>query len=227
MRDFMNLSVEESGNDVIITLSGMFGVRELTILKNKLDMLLRGPGIFFFLNLQKAVFLDEEYLKLFLQILSTLKKRNARLILLFSNVENEKFFAPYASVFEIASSRENFQKSGFVRQLRQVGVYYSKQTGIRIAPSAAIALGTLLFGWFVTLLFIISSQNAELAERRERIAILEKETERSLREIERLESMVVPLRNLNLAETEETTAFGAIRDWIYYLDRLDSLRREN
>ncbi len=52
MRDFMNLSVEESGNDVIITLSGMFGVRELTILKNKLDMLLRGPGIFFFLNLQ-------------------------------------------------------------------------------------------------------------------------------------------------------------------------------
>ena len=46
--DLIDLMVEDKGDEVIISLSGMFGIREYAALKEKLENLLLGPGIFFF-----------------------------------------------------------------------------------------------------------------------------------------------------------------------------------
>lgn len=227
MRDLIDLVVEDAGDEVTVSLSGVFGIREFSHLKDKLEAIVNGPGIFFFLDLRRASFLDGSYLMFFLDLLNTLKSRRATLVLIFFDDTNKNYFAPYASIFEIAESRTSFQKNGLMRRLRDVGVHYSKQTGIRITPLVAVVLGILLFGWFLTLLLIVISQNAELSERRERIASLEVEAERSLREIERLETSIGPLRNLGLVGNgEELSAFGSVRDWMLYLDKLDSLRHE-
>ena len=46
-------------------------------------------------------------------------------------------------------------------------------------------------------------------------------------EIERFESSIGPLQNLGIVgNTEELSSFGTVKNWILYLDKLDSLRRE-
>lgn len=227
MADLMDIVVEDDGEEVVIALSGTFGVRELAPLREKLERLLSGPGVFFFLDLENSTFLDDDYLILFLDLLNTLKKRKARLVLLFSGAQNQAYFARYSAVFEIAESRSSFRRTTLVTQLRQVGLHYSKQTGLRVTPAVAIACGIILLGWFVTLLGIIAMQNHELSERRAEIISLENENRLSVHEIERLESSIGPLRNLGIVGgKEELSTFGTVRDWFTYLDKLDSLRSE-
>lgn len=225
--ELIDIVVEDKGDEVIISLSGMFGFREFAAVKEKLERLFQGPGIFFYLNLNKAVFLTPEYLTLFLDLLNSLKKRRTNLILLFSSKENEEYFSRYSSVFEISESLEAYHRKGLASQLRQIGVHYSRQTGLRVTPGVAIGIGLLLFGWFFTLFMIISGQNEELAKRQDTITLLESQIRRSTMEIERLESSIGPLQNLGIiGSSEELSSFGMVRDWILYLDRLDSLRRE-
>ena len=74
---------------------------------------------------------------------------------------------------------------------------------------------------------IISKQNDELSERQKEITLLESKLRRSVMEIERLESSIGPLQNLGIVgNTEELSSFGTVKNWILYLDKLDSLRRE-
>ena len=49
--DLIDIQVESRGNDVELTLSGSLGIAQLSAVKEKLDMLVDGPGCFFFLNL--------------------------------------------------------------------------------------------------------------------------------------------------------------------------------
>lgn len=225
--DLIDLMVEDKGDEVIISLSGMFGIREYVALKEKLENLLLGPGIFFFLNLEKARFLDSEYLTFFLDMLNALKSRKNRLILLFSNEENKEYFSRYSAVFEIAESLEAYHRQGLAIQLKQIGVHYSRQTGLRVTPAVAIGGAVLILGWLLTLILIMSEQNKELTQRQNTITLLEMQLRRSTMEIERLESSIGPLQNLGLVgSSDETSSFGIVRDWILYLDKLDSLRRE-
>ena len=52
--DLIDIQVESRGNDVELTLSGSLGLPQLSAVKEKLDMLVEGPGCFYFLNLQNA-----------------------------------------------------------------------------------------------------------------------------------------------------------------------------
>ena len=61
--DLIDIVVEDKGDEVIISLSGMFGIKEFAALKEKLERLLQGPGIFFYLNLDKAWEILELYQK--------------------------------------------------------------------------------------------------------------------------------------------------------------------
>ena len=225
--DLIDIVVEDKGDEVIISLSGMFGIKEFAALKEKLERLLQGPGIFFYLNLDKAIFLSPEYLGLFLDQLNSLKKRRINLVLLFANEENKEYFSRYSSVFEISESLDAYHRQGFLSQLRQIGLHYSRQSGLRITRWVAITGFLFLAGWFFTLFMIISKQNDELSERQKEITLLESKLRRSVMEIERLESSIGPLQNLGIVgNTEELSSFGTVKNWILYLDKLDSLRRE-
>lgn len=106
-------------------------------------------------------------------------------------------------------------------------MHYSRQTGLRITPWVAITGFLFLAGWFFTLFMIISKQNDELSERQKEITLLESKLRRSVMEIERLESSIGPLQNLGIVgNAEELSSFGTVKNWILYLDKLDSLRRE-
>lgn len=225
--DLIDIQIEDFGNDVEISLSGSLSKAQLSAVREKLDSLMSGPGVFFFLNLERAHFAVDDYLEMFLDLMNKTRERNSTMVLLFRNEELLEYFSRYKNIFEIHESREAYKSSGLSKQLKQVGVYYGKKTGLRLSPSVAIAAGVLIMGWLVTLFLIIAAQGKDIADKQSQIMALESQRDRYVQEIDKLESSIGPLKRLGVVEdTSQLNSFGAIRDWVSYLKYLENTRRE-
>lgn len=225
--DLIDIQIEDFGNDVEISLSGSLSKAQLSAVREKLDSLMSGPGVFFFLNLERAHFAVDDYLEMFLDLMNKTRGRNSTMVLLFRNEELLEYFSRYKNIFEIHESREAYKSSGLSKQLKQVGVYYGKKTGLRLSPSVAIAAGVLIMGWLVTLFLIIAAQGKDIADKQSQIMALESQRDRYVQEIDKLESSIGPLKRLGVVEdTSQLNSFGAIRDWVSYLKHLENTRRE-
>lgn len=225
--DLIDIQIEDFGNDVEISLSGSLSKAQLSAVREKLDSLMSGPGVFFFLNLERAHFAVDDYLEMFLDLMNKTRERNSTMVLLFRNEELLEYFSRYRNIFEIHESREAYKSSGLSKQLKQVGVYYGKKTGLRLSPSVAIAAGVLIMGWLITLFLIIAAQGKDIADKQSQIMALESQRDRYVQEIDKLESSIGPLKRLGVVEdTSQLNSFGAIRDWVSYLKHLENTRRE-
>ena len=225
--DLIDIQVESRGNDVELTLSGSLGVAQLSAVREKLDMLVDGPGCFFFLNLQNAHFSSERYLDVFLELLSRVKSQKSTLILIFDSVELEDYFSKYLNIFEVYENRNAYKKSGTKKQLQQIGLHYGLRSGITVSSGVAVAFLSLILGWVVTLLIIISTQGRELSDKQAQIIALQNQKDRYIKEIDKLESSIGPLRKLGVVQdTTMLSSFGLIQDWVGYLEYLENTRRE-
>lgn len=225
--DLIDIQIEDFGNDVEISLSGSLSKAQLSAVREKLDSLMSGPGVFFFLNLERAHFAVDDYLEMFLDLMNKTRERNSTMVLLFRNEELLEYFSRYKNIFEIHESREAYKSSGLSKQLKQVGIYYGKKTGLRLSPSVAIAAGVLIMGWLVTLFLIIAAQGKDIADKQSQIMTLQSQRDRYVQEIDKLESSIGPLKKLGVVEdTSQLNSFGTIRDWVSYLKHLENTRRE-
>lgn len=225
--DLIDIQVEDHGDDVEITLSGSLGSYQLAAVREKIEMLADGPGCFIFVNLEHAHFKVGDYLDLFLELLNKLQAKDSKLILIFKNEEQEAYFAKYRNIFEIYESREAYKKSGTKKQLQQIGLHYGMRSGITVSSGVAVAFITLILGWVITLLVIISTQGHDLSDKQAQIIALQNQKERYIREIDKLESSIGPLRKLGVVQdTTMLSSFGLIQDWVGYLEYLENTRRE-
>lgn len=226
--DLIDIQVESRGNDVELTLSGSLGVAQLSALKEKLNMLVDGPGCFFFLNLQNAHFTSDDYLDVFLELLNRVKSQKSTLILIFDSMELYDYFEKYLNIFEVYENRNAYKKSGTKKQLQQIGLYYGLRSGITVSSGVAVAFLSLILGWIVTLLIIISTQGRELSDKQAQIIALQNQKDRYIKEIDKLESSIGPLLKLGVVQdTTMLSSFGLIQDWVGYLEYLENTRRED
>lgn len=225
--DLIDIQVESRGNDVELTLSGSLGIAQLSAVKEKLDMLVDGPGCFFFLNLRNAHFTSDHYQSVFLELLNRVKSQKSALILIFDSAELYDYFSRYLNIFEIYENRNAYKKSGTKKQLQQIGLHYGLRSGITISSGVAVAFLSLIVGWIVTLLIIISTQGHDLSDKQAQIIALQNQKERYIKEIDKLESSIGPLRKLGVVQdTTMLSSFGLIQDWVGYLEYLENTRRE-
>ena len=225
--DLIDIQVEDHGDDVEISLSGSLSRVHLPAVREKIEMLTNGPGCFFFLNLQRAHFKTDEYLDLFLEVLDRIKAQNSALVLIFDSEEQKAYFDKYKNIFEIYESRSAYKNSGMRKQLSQIGVHYGKKTGLRLTPSVAIAAFVLIVGWAITLFLIIAAQGRDIADKQAQIIALQSQKDRYIREIDKLESSIGPLRKLGVVQdTSMLSSFGIIQDWVSYLEYLENSRLE-
>ena len=225
--DLIDIQVESRGNDVELSLSGSLGVVQLPQVKEKLNMLVDGPGCFFFLNLQNAHFTSELYLDVFLELLNRVKAQKSALILIFDSNELYDYFSRYVNIFEIYENRNAYKNSGMKKQLQQIGLHFGLRSGITVSSGVAVAVISLLLGWFITLFVIISSQGHDIADKQAQIIALQNQKERYIKEIDKLESSIGPLRKLGVVQdTTRLSSFGLIQDWVSYLEYLENARRE-
>jgi len=225
--DQIDIQVEDYGNDVEISLSGSLNKTQLAAVREKLESLTAGPGVFFFLNLEHVHFAVDDYLEMLLDLLNRIKERNSTLVLIFQNEEQQAYFYRFRNIFDIYESREAYKNSGLSKQLKQVGIYYGKKTGLRLSPSVAIAAAVVIMGWMVTLFLIVAAQGKDIADKQAQIVSLQGQRDRYVQEIDKLESSIGPLKKLGVVEdTAQLNSFGAIRDWTAYLKHLENTRRE-
>lgn len=225
--ELIDIQVEDHGDDIEITLSGSLSRVQLPAVREKIEMLTKGPGCFFFLNLERAQFKTRDYLDLFLEVLDSIKAQNSTLVLVFSNNEQKAYFEKYKNIFEIYESRSAYKNSGLRKQLAQVGVHYGKKTGLRLTPAVAISATILIIGWAITLFLIIAAQGRDIADKQAQIIALQGQKDRYVREIDKLESSIGPLRKLGVVQdTSMLSSFGIIQDWVSYLEYLENSRRE-
>ena len=190
-------------------------------------MLVDGPGCFFFLNLQNAHFTSERYLDIFLELLNRVRSQKSTLILIFDSDELYDYFSKYLNIFEVYENRNAYKKSGTKKQLQQIGLYYGLRSGITISSGVAVAILSLIVGWIITLLLIISTQGHDLADKQAQIIALQNQKERYIKEIDKLESAIGPFRKLGVVQdTTMLSSFGLIQDWVGYLEYLENTRRE-
>ena len=104
--DLIDIQIEDYGNDVEIALSGSLNKAQLSAVREKLDALMSGPGIFFFLNLERVHFAVDDYLDMFLDLLNKTKDRNSTMVLIFQNEDQQAYFYRYRNIFEIHESRD-------------------------------------------------------------------------------------------------------------------------
>ena len=107
--DLIDIQVESRGNDVELSLSGSLGLPQLSAVKEKLDLLVDGPGCFFFLNLQNAHFTSDRYLDVFLELLNRVKAQKSALILIFESAEQYDYFSKYLNIFEVYENRKAYK----------------------------------------------------------------------------------------------------------------------
>ena len=225
--ELIDIQVEDHGDDVEISLSGSLSKVQLPAVREKIEMLTKGPGCFFFLNLQRAHFKTTDYLDLFLEVLDSIKAQNSALILIFDSEEQKAYFEKYKNIFEVYESRSAYKNSGIRKQLSQIGVHYGKKTGLRLSPAVAISASILIIGWAITLFLIIAAQGRDIADKQAQIIALQGQKDRYVREIDKLESSIGPLRKLGVVQdTTLLSSFGAIQDWVTYLEYLEKTRRE-
>ena len=225
--ELIDIQVEDHGDDVEISLSGSLSKVQLPAVREKIEMLTRGPGCFFFLNLQRAHFKTTDYLDLFLEVLDSIKAQNSALILIFDSEEQKAYFEKYKNIFEVYESRSAYKNSGIRKQRSQIGVHYGKKTGLRLSPAVAISASILIIGWAITLFLIIAAQGRDIADKQAQIIALQSQKDRYVREIDKLESSIGPLRKIGvLQDTSMLSSFGIIQDWVSYLEYLENSRRE-
>ena len=224
--DLIDIQVEDRGEEVEISLYGILGEYQLSSVREKLEMLVRGPGVFFFVNLQNARFTSDAYRSLFLEILNMVKQQKAMLILIFESDELHTYFERYKNIFEIYRSREEYRKSGLSKQVHLVGLHYEKRS-ISLSPGFAVFVTLFLIGWAITLFVIVVGQGREITDKQAQITALESQKARYIREIDRLESAIGPMPKLGVVQdTTLLSSFGAIQDWVTYLEYLEKNRRE-
>lgn len=224
--DRIDVLVEDYGEEVLLGLRGTFGSRQLASVREKMQMLVDGPGKIWFIDLEHCRFLEAAYLDLFLDLLNRIKGKGGLMVLLFQSPDNLQFFARLRNVFEIHPNREHYHQSGLFRRLRQTGIIYSRRTGLRLSPGVAIVLMVLLAGWMLTLFSIIQYQEKEIRARESRILELENKKREYGREIYELRAAIGPLRDLGVVvDSTGDRTLGTLGDWLGYLEKMEARRR--
>lgn len=224
----IDLFVEERGADVCVRIGGTFGFTQLASFREKILGLLEGPGNTWFLDIGRARFTVPDYVPMFLDFLEKVRQKNASLILIFGDAENEKYFNQYAHIFTIAKDGRDYRKTKILKTLKTLGLTYSRRTGIRMSLFVAIFLSVILLGWFVTLFGIVRAQGEDIRIREAHLAEMEQESKQMQADLEYLQSMVGPLKNLGLIVDSTTSkkSEARIRSWTRHLDRLEDRRGE-
>ena len=226
--DRMDLFVSESGGEIYIRVRGVFGFAQQASFREKVMSLLDGPGKIWFLDIDKARFTEEEYLPMFLEFLEKCKQKGSEFVLVFGDAGNREYFSRYAHIFTVTENWKTYRRSGALKTLISAGVSYGSRTGIRLSPVIAMVLIAVIVCWFVTLYGIIRSQGEDIRARENRLAELESESRQVREQLEYLQSVIGPLKNLGLVVDSTTSRKSEIRirNWTKYLDRLEERRRE-
>lgn len=225
--DLIDVSFEDYGPHILVTLRGTFTAEQMPALREKLSSITEERKRTFLLNLDYCQFRDNSYLELFLDLLNQITAKDGRLALIFKREENWQMFRRWSNVFDIHPSLSDFSKSGWVERLRRSGVIFSRRTGVRLSMGMATVILVIVFGWILTLLSMVKYQEKELRVRERQIFVLEDKQRSLTRKLGDLRATLGPLKDLGILEAKNPgQAKDDLQAWVQYLEKLEKKRKE-
>jgi len=224
--DLIDVSFEDYGYSVLVTLRGTFTAEQIPALREKLASITEERKRTYLIDLERCQFRDSSYLELFLDLLNQVTARDGRLAFIFTREENWQFFRRWSNVFEIHASLDDFSRSGFIERLRRRGVTFSKRTGVRLSTNMAVVMSVLVLGWILSLVSMVNFQENEIRTRERQILALEDRQHTLTRNLQDLRAAVGPLKDLGLLESKAGRATpDSLQAWMDYLEGLEKKRK--
>jgi len=222
--DLIDVSFEDYGHSILVTLRGTFTAEQIPALREKLSSITEERKRTYLIDLEHCQFRDASYLELFLDLLNQVEGRDGRLAFIFKREENWQFFRRWSNVFDIHASLEDFSRSGLLERMRRRGITFSRRTGIRLSTGMAVVMGVIILGWILTLVSMVTFQESEIRARESQIQLLENRQRTLLRNMQDLRAAVGPLRDLGILESKNPGASDSLQSWVNYLDALEKKR---
>lgn len=226
--DLIDVSFEDYGHSVLITLRGTFTAEQIPALREKLTSITEERKRTYLVDLEHCQFRDASYLELFLDLLNQVTGRDGRLAFIFNREENWQFFRRWSNVFEIHASLDDFSRSGFIEKMRRRGIAFSKRTGVRLSTGMAIVLSLIVLGWILTLVSMVKFQETEIRTRERQILALEDKQRTLMRNLQDLRATVGPLKDLGILEAKNPGhPNDSLQAWVDYLEKLEKQRKKS
>ncbi len=223
----LDISIETLNNDMLVVLEGLFFDEQIKSVKEKLESLIADGHKSFIVDLHHCEIRSQDIAIMFLEVLNNLKGRNGQLIFLMSTEKKMAHFSKWGNLFSVYATIQEYQNSGFVKNLKKTGIIYSKKTGMRLSPSVALILLVLIGGWLLTLISIIRFQEEGLSEQNKLIHQLEIQKDKMIKDITQLQLRLAPLKDLGLInDSLENANYTFVSDWVQYLEVLENRRNK-
>jgi anti-anti-sigma regulatory factor len=194
----LDITIESRGRAIWLFLSGPFHIEQVPGMREKIGGLIDDGNRQLVINLENVVDIDETGTQMFLSLLNVMRGKGGDIWFIFKNDNVSKAFSPFKSIFSIYPDAQSLPSGGFFSTLRRRSRVLTRKTGIRLSRPIALTLLITLFGWILTLMFIISIQSQQIHKQETEIRTLSEWNRTADTEIKELRERIKPLEQLGI-----------------------------
>jgi anti-anti-sigma regulatory factor len=194
----LDITIESRGRAIWLFLSGPFHGEQVPGMREKISGLIDDGNRQLIIDMENVVDIDESATQMFLSLLNTMRGKGGDIWFIFKNENVTRAFSPYKSIFAIYPDAQSLPSGGFFGLLRRRSRVLSRKTGIRLSLPIALTLLITLFGWILSLVFIIHLQNQRIRTQEAEMRSLAEWNRAAVVEIKDLRERIKPLEQLGV-----------------------------
>jgi|GEM_PF-715290 len=202
----LDITIESRGSSVLLVLAGPFHNEQIPNIREKITGLIDDGAKEIVVDLEGVTEMNDGVVPMFLGLYNLMKGKRGDLKLIFRNAVVSTAFAPYRNIFSIHPDARSLAFNSIMHRIRRRGLLMSRKTGVRLSPPVAMFIFLVLLGWFLTLGFIISMQNARIRGQEQEINELSGWKEQAVAEIQHLKDRLRPIEQLGLIRDSTVAA---------------------
>jgi anti-anti-sigma regulatory factor len=194
----LDITLESRGRGLWLFLSGPFHHEQVPGMREKIGGLIDDGNRQLVIDLENVDDIDESATQMFLSLLNVMRGKGGDIWFIFKNDNVSRAFSPFRSIFSIYPDAQSLPAGGFFSTLRRRSRVLARKTGIRLSRPVALTLLITLFGWILTLMFIIYIQSQQIHRQEAEIRSLSEWNQTAGIQIKELRERIKPLEQLGI-----------------------------
>ncbi len=194
----LDITIESRGRSIWLFLSGPFHGEQVPSMQEKLSGLIDDGCRHLVIDLENVTDVDDAATQMFLALLNSMRAKGGDIWFIFRNENVSRAFAQLKSIFSIYPDAHSLPAGGFIGTLRRRSKVLARTTGIRLSRPVALTLLISLFGWILSLIFIIHIQGERIRKQEADLRGLTEWNRTTVSEIHELQNRLRPLEQLGI-----------------------------
>lgn len=194
----LDITIESRGRAIWLFLSGPFHGEQVPSMREKIAGFIDDGNRHLVVDMENVVDIDESATQMFLALLNSMRGKGGDIWFIFRNESVSRAFSPFRNIFSIYPDAQSLPEGGFLGNLRRRSRVLARKTGVRLSRPVALTLLITLFGWILTLMFIIHLQNQRIRRQETDMRALAEWNRTAAAEIKELHDRMKPLEQLGV-----------------------------